>query len=391
MATFVPAHSSDTVERMKTAHQDILDTLARYHYTIEEYPDLHGKGQPKGSAAARAYPIQGVLKYHGMSDWNWRIAYMPSISVNNDAAYSVTLVEFDPDFEQDRATINGVLAQGRDLERVAQSLDAVREVAGIKSYAKVWSKNVARATRTGKGLGTSASASAALAMAAIAAAFGPEVVKNTRFLSCMSRLLAGSGCRSAVGGIGLWLSYPGIDHEDSFAIRLDNQDQLKDLCLITVPLDSRINLKTESAHQDAPNSKFFKTWMYNRLDEVHECIAAVRRGDWQTVGQLAELDSIQLHGVTMSGNRENKIFAWEPENIHLFRMCNTLRAEGIPVYFSTDTGPTTVLLTDVDYAPAVMAKIYSLNMGFEAIQGRLAGPATLEDEAQARRELGLTG
>ena len=39
----------------------------------------------------------------------------------------------------------------------------------------------------------------------------------------MSRLLAGSGCRSAVIRISLWLSYPGVAHEDSFAIRLDNR------------------------------------------------------------------------------------------------------------------------------------------------------------------------
>lgn len=388
-ATFVPENFLSTVETMRAAHRQILDTLARYHYALEDYPDWSGKGRAKGSAAAKAYPIQGVLKYHGMSDWSWRTAFMPSISVNNNAAYSITLVEFDPDLAQDQVTINGLLAQGRDLERVQQSLNVVRSLGGIQSKARVWSKNIARSTKTGKGLGTSASASAALAMAALAAAFGPEAVQNTRFLSCMARLLAGSGCRSAVGGIGLWLSYPGIAHEDSFALRLDNQDQLKDLSLITIPLDSRIGLKTESAHQDAPNSRFYRTWMYNRLGEITECISAIRRGDWRTVGQLAELDSIQLHGVTMSGNRENKIFAWEPENIHLFRMCNDLRAAGIPVYFSTDTGPTTVLLTGKDYESAVVSKVESLNMGFEVIRGRLGGPAALEDEAQARQQLDI--
>ncbi|MFW5881987.1 MAG: hypothetical protein ACOCTP_05670, partial [Roseicyclus sp.] len=162
----------------------------------------------------------------------------------------------------------------------------------------------------------------------------------------MSRLLAGSGCRSATGGVSLWLSYPDIAHEDSFSIRLDNAEQLRDLRLLTVPIDSRINLATEAAHRDAPQSPFYRTWMRDRYAEVVETIDSVQAGNWLPLGQLAELDSIRLHGITMSGSRENKIFAWEPENIPLFRLCNRLREQGVPVYFSTDTGPTTVFLTD---------------------------------------------
>jgi diphosphomevalonate decarboxylase len=253
----------------------------------------------------------------------------------------------------------------------------------------VVSRNIVRASRTGKGLGTSASASAALAMAAIAAAFGPQTTENRRFLSCLSRLLAGSGCRSAVGGVSLWLSYPGIAHEDSFAIRLDQGDELADLRLITVPIDSRIQLKTEMAHADAPHSPLFKPWMYSRGEETIACIEAVQRGDWRAVAQMAELDSIRLHGVTMSGSLENKIFAWEPENVPLFRLCNKLREAGVPVYFSTDTGPTLVLMMHRDNLDVVEEAIHALNMDLETIRGRVAGPAELVPEDEARQILEL--
>ncbi len=101
------------------------------------------------------------------------------------------ILEFDPDLEQDTAMIGGAPADGRELERVRQTLDAVRREARIDSRARVVSKNVARAGRTGKGLGTSASGSAALAAAAVAAALGPRAAGNPRFVSCMARLLAG--------------------------------------------------------------------------------------------------------------------------------------------------------------------------------------------------------
>ncbi|MCS7060962.1 MAG: GHMP kinase [Anaerolineae bacterium] len=385
MITHIPEAYADTVAPMRAAHEEIVNTLKQYGITFPEYPALDRPGNPRGAAAALAHPMQGVLKYHGLADWAWRIAYLPSISVCNSAGYTLTFVEFDPALSEDVAVIGGVTAAGRALERVKQSLDAVRRAAHMTTRARVISKNVVRGGKAGKGLGTSASGSAALAVAAIAAAFGAESTQNTRFVSSMARLLAGSGCRSATGGVSLWLSYPGAAPEDSFAVRLDTHNQLADMRLITVPIDSRIGLRTEQAHADAPNSPLFKCWMLNRRTEILECIDAVQAGDWQTIGRLAERDSIQLHAVTMTGGADHKIFAWEPENLTLFRACNDLRASGAPVYASTDTGPTAVLLTHRDYVERVTSHVRAL--GFEAIESEIGGPARLVDVEQARQEL----
>jgi len=388
MGTFVPHGFREIAGLMHAAHDDILDALARHGIRFPDYPSFDQPGNPCGVAAAKAHPMQGILKYHGLADWQWRTAFMPSISVTNSAAYSITLVAFDPDLAEDEATIDGQRVTGRDLERIRHSLNAVRNLAAIRSHARVYSRNVVAggALRAGKGLGTSASGSAALAMAAIAAALGTHAVHNARFVSAMSRLLAGSGCRSAAGGVALWMSYPGISHEDSFAVRLDTRDQLADLRLITIPLDSRIGLKTESAHADAPNSPLFKCWMRNRRDEVLRCIEAVMAGDWLTLAQMAEADSIVLHAVTMTGGVEKKLFAWEPENITLFRACNDLRAAGVPAYFSTDTGPTTVLLTHKQFSAQVMEHIRAL--GFDAAEGQIAPGAHLVTLEEAQAELG---
>ncbi|MCS6774656.1 MAG: hypothetical protein NZ693_11165 [Thermoflexales bacterium] len=374
---------------MHAAHDDILDALHRQGMTFPEYPVFDAPGNPRGKAAARAHPMQGILKYHGLSDWQWRIAFLPSISVTNNIAYTLTWVEFDPDLREDEATINGQRVTGRELERVRHSLNAVRNLARVQSGARVYSRNVVAEGKMqpGKGLGTSASASAALALAAIAAALGESAARNWRFVSVMSRLLAGSGCRAATGGISLWLSYPGIPHEESFAVRLDTAGQFRTLRLITVPIDSRIGLRTESAHADAPNSPFFKCWLRNRRDEVLRCLEAVAQGDWLTLAQTAERDSIALHAVTMTGGSEHKIFAWEPENITLFRMCDDLRQQGIPVYFSTDTGPTTVLLCHQNDAERIAEHIRSA--GFDAAIGGVGDGAQLVDLDAAARELGL--
>jgi len=344
-------------------------------YVVPDYPAFDAPANPRGSAAARAHPMQGILKYHGLADWQWRTAFLPSISVTNDAACSETLVEFDPALAADEAQLNGAPATGRELQRIQQTLNAVRALGRFTSPARVTSRNVIKGGKAGKGLGTSASGSAALATAALAAAFGSDIVQNTRAVTCLSRLLAGSGCRSAAGGVSLWLSYPGIPHEESFAIRLDQKGELRDMRLITIPLDSRIGLKTEQAHDDAPRSPWFMHWMRTRPAEILRAIDAAQSGDWLTLAQQAEQDSIALHAVTMTGGVEQKIFAWEPENITLFRMCDDLRAANVPVYFSTDTGPTMVLMLHRDHVAVVAARVRAF--GFDCVEGDIAPGAHL--------------
>jgi diphosphomevalonate decarboxylase len=386
--TTIPETFTELIPTMQAAHARILSALAAQQICYADYPRNLPAGNPHGRAAARAYPMQGVLKYHGLSDWQWRIAFLPSISLNNGAAHTTTYVAFDPALPADEAIIGGIPAHGRDLERVVGTLDAVRSLAGVSTRARVISRNILQTQTVGKGLGTSASASAALAAATVGALFGAELAANRRFLSCLARLLAGSGCRSAAGGAALWLSYPGLAHEDSFAVRLDAQEQLAAMALITVPIDSRVGLKTELAHHDAPQSSFFRAWMLSRADEIIEGIHAVQAGDWRTIGQLAELDSMRLHGVTMSGSREQKLIGWEPENITLFRMCNDLRAQGIHVYASTDTGPTVVFITHRDHAAAVTHAIEALGLGLEHVVSGVGGPAELIDPEAALTELG---
>ena len=381
--THVPANFADSVEITRAADAEIRTAVSKTGSTWQQYPHHNWHCNTDGTATAKAYAMQGILKYHGLADWHWRTAFMPSISVNNDVAHTITRVDFDGGLTTDILTINGKPRQGRQLERVSRLLDHVRNLAGSTKSARVQSRNVIAAGSTAKGLGTSAAAGAALATAALAAALGPDSVDNLRLVSCTARLLAGSACRSAVGGLALWLSYPGIAHDDCFAVHLDTGKQLAGLRLITVPIESRTGLQTEQAHRAAPASALFRSWVNSRREDVMACLQATSQGDWETLGRFAELDSLRLHGVTMSAGLEDALIAWEPETISLFHMCHRLRENGVPVFFSTDTGPTTVLLTHADHQHDVIESISTLGMGLEVLSGRVGGPATLLPPKQA--------
>ena len=81
MGTFVPRGFREIAGLMHAAHDDILDALARHGIRFPDYPSFDQPGNPCGVAAAKAHPMQGILKYHGLADWQWRTAFMPSISV----------------------------------------------------------------------------------------------------------------------------------------------------------------------------------------------------------------------------------------------------------------------------------------------------------------------
>jgi len=377
--TKVPDGFSDIAKFWEDENASVLSYLKK-NFNVPAFPTLPKKPELEGRAVSKAYPIQGILKYHGICDWEWRTTFMPSVSLNNDAAYTVTSVEFDKSLAGDEVEINGAKALGRESERVTHLLDKVRKYAGSNTPARVVSKNVIKAKKTGKGLGTSASASAALATAAISAAWGANYAKNTTLTSAFGRLLAGSGCRSAAGGISVWLSYPGIAHEDSFSVRVDG-GKFADMRLVTIPIDSRIKLKTEIAHHHAPLSPFFKEWAMLRKKQMKEFFAHLEADDWEAVAKMAEADTLLLHSVTMGHFVE---VAWEPETLAVMRMCGTLRDAGTPVYYSIDTGPTVVLMTDKSGLKAVASGIRQVKSeyGFdlESVEGRVAGPSTLVEK-----------
>ena len=56
-------------------------------------------------ATAKAHPIQGLVKYHGMRNEELRLPYHDSISVCTAPSHTTTTVEFDPDLSADRYVV----------------------------------------------------------------------------------------------------------------------------------------------------------------------------------------------------------------------------------------------------------------------------------------------
>ena len=316
-------------------------------------------------ARALAHPMQALVKYHGLRDWSLRIPYHDSISVNVDALYTVTEVEFG-NYPADRALVNGIELSGRELERIRTVLDRVRTHAGIEEKAFIVSTN-SIPKGGAKGLGFSSSAGAALAAAAYKAAGLDKIMGwDSRLLSRIARLLAGSACRSVVGYFARW--YAGNSDEDSYAISFSDGRDLP-LSMVIVPLPHDIS--TETAHREAEQSPFFKErciTAQSRCDMVQEAVIA---GDLERLGRLVEQDSMELHAVTMTG--PSRLVLLTPESLKVLKIVMDLRREGVECYFSMQTGPSVFINTYRENTAYISSRLE--DSGFKPIVSSVGGPA----------------
>jgi len=311
-------------------------------------------------ATAVAHPIQGLVKYHGLADPLLRLPYHDSISVCTAPLSTRTTIEFG-DFPSDTAAIDGRPVGGHEMQRVLSVVDPVRARAKLRSRFRMASVND---FPSNVGLGASASGFAALALASSAAA-GLDL--DPQELSRIARRGAGSASRAVTGAFSKWKM--GVADEDSFAVQLAGTDFQIAMVVALVPAYK----ETEDAHREATTSPFF----HARLAEMPRLIAemelAIRGRDVGAVCAIAERDTLMLHGITMTGAGE--MVLWRPDTLRVILAVKTMREEGVPAFFSIDTGATVYVNTFPDRGAEVEARIREL--GIETIRCTVGGPARL--------------
>lgn len=314
-------------------------------------------------ASSIAYPIQGLIKYHGLRDEVLRIPFHDSISVSTSPTASHTTVEFGRT-DQDTATVDGKVLVGREMDRVLSVVDEVRRRAGIDTRMRMVSKNN---FPSNVGLGASASGFAALAVASCEAA---GLALPLERVSAIARRGAGSASRSVTGGYSRWKA--GHEDEESYSYQLASEEFPMGIVVALIPAFKY----TENAHRAVLGSPFF----HSRLAYVHGALAemesAIRKRDIDRVGLLAEKDSLILHGITMTGLDE--MILWRPETVKVILEVKAMRSEGIPAYFSIDTGATVYVNTHPEKVPVVEERIRAL--GVETLVCGVGGRSRLTEE-----------
>ena len=298
-------------------------------------------------STARAFAIQGLIKYHGLRNPRLRIPYHDSISVCMKSLPTITTVEAIPGLSTDKIRIDGLVPTKKEAARVHAVVDKLRTLADDMTNLRIESRNP---NVDGKGLGFSASGFAALGLAT-SRALGLNL--ETDKLSEIVRLGAGSASRSLVGGFSIWYA----NHKGrSYAEQLASANSIR-LRMLIVPIPS--TMKTDKAHADVLTSPFFKARLAYVKGVLQRMRRAIGRKDVPEICRLAEVDTLNLHAITMTGKLGTVLLS--PLSIRVIEEVRRLREEEmVPVWYSLDTGPSVFINTTPKAASKVERRVGAL-------------------------------
>jgi phosphomevalonate decarboxylase len=275
---------------------------------------------------------------------------------------TITTVETKGSLSSDVIRIDGRVPTKKETARVHAVVDALRTLAADKSSLRIESRNP---NVDGKGLGFSASGFAALGLAA-SRALGLNL--ETDELSEAVRLGAGSASRSIAGGFSIWYANR---NGRSYAEQLASAGSIK-LRTLIVPIPSSI--KTDNAHVDVLTSPFFRARLAYVKGVLQRMKRAIARKDVPGICSLAEVDTLNLHAITMTGKLGTILVS--PLSIRIMDEVRRLREEEkVPVWYSLDTGPSVFVNTTPKAAAKVERRIRTL--ADNVISSDPGGPAEI--------------
>jgi phosphomevalonate decarboxylase len=261
---------------------------------------------------------------------------------------TITTVEAKPGLSADKIRIDGLVPTTMEAARVHAVVDNLRTLAADKTRLRIESRNP---NVDGKGLGFSASGFAALGLAA-SRALGLNL--ETDKLSEIVRLGAGSASRSLVGGFSIWYANR---NGRSYAEQLASASSIR-LRTLIIPIPSTI--KTDKAHADVLTSPFFKARLAYVKGVLQKMRRAIGRKNVLEICRLAEVDTLNLHAITMTGKLGTMLVS--PLSISIMNEVRRLREEEIiPVWYSLDTGPSVFVNTTIKAASKVERRIRELS------------------------------
>ncbi len=278
-------------------------------------------------ATATAHPNVALIKYWGKRAGNGNLPAVDSLSITLAALKTSSRVCFDSDLARDELTINGAKATGGQ-DRLEACLDALRQLAGTDLRARIDSHND---FPTAAGLASSASGYAALVVAA-AAALGLDP-RDAR-LASIARIGSGSAPRSLFGGFSL--------------LRNRGQETRCEPLLSASewPLQVVVAITTEAAKQVSSRegmrnsqltSPYYQAWLDSHAMDLTQARDAVLARDFSKLAEVSEHSCLKMHAVMMT--TRPPLMYWSPTTLACIELIQSLRREGLAVFFTVDAGP----------------------------------------------------
>lgn len=201
------------------------------------------------------------------------------------------------------------------------------------------------------GIASSASAMSALALGlcSIEKELIGSLQSNEEFLkkaSIISRLGSGSACRSVYPHLAIWGKNEGVEKSsDDYAIPFTEAAPIytsfHDSILIVSSDEKKVS---STAGHELMHTNIFADTRYKQANtNTIEIIDALKSGDLEKFGRIAEEEALTLHALMMTSNPSYILL--QPESLKLISLIRNYRnSTKLPVYFTIDAGPNIHLL-----------------------------------------------
>lgn len=318
-------------------------------------------------ATCRATSNIAFVKYWGRVDDKLRLPMNGSISMNLDAATTLTTVAFTPDRDTDSFHPKSLQLDGKQAARVFAHVDRIRQIAGIDTPVTIATQNN---FPMGAGIASSASAFAALTRATAAAA-GLDL--SLKALSVLARQGSGSAARSIAPGFVEW--HRGKDSNSSYAEQIAPADHwaLHDLIAITQTEHKAVGSSKGNAL--VSTSPFNETRVALAQQSLKTVRRAILRRDFTLLGEEMEREAIRLHVIAMTS--EPAIYYWNPVTMRIILAVTTWRSAGLEAYFTIDAGANVHIITQADDVEVVEKRLRALEGVQDIINSRVGDGAQL--------------
>lgn len=289
-------------------------------------------------------------KYWGRKDEVLRLPENGSIAMCLSNLLTTTTVEFSKDYRKDQVTINGGGVEQGEADRVIKHLDRIRALAKINLKAKVVSNNN---FPTATGLSSSASGFAALTLAAVKAA---DLNLSEKQLSILARQGSGSACRSIPSGFVEWLD--GNTSETSYAKTIFPSNWWNIADIVAVVSEGKKEVPTSQGMQKAQSSPFMRVRLSNMKKKNNLVKKYIKQRNFKQFGELIEAEALELHTIMLT--QRPALIYWTPGTLQIMKLVPNWRAEGIPVYFTINTGQDIHLICEQKNVKKIQAKLRQL-------------------------------
>ena len=315
-------------------------------------------------ATAKAHTNIALVKYWGKKDQDLIIPQTDSLSLTLNEFYTTTTVNFDNYLTSDLVAIDQHILSNKEAQKVVHVLDIVRQLSGIKSFARVDSINH---VPTAAGLASSASAFAALAGAASTAA---GLNLSSRDLSRLARRGSGSATRSIYGGLVEWQK--GTDDDSSFAQPvLENVGFPIEMLAVLVDTKKKKVSSRSGMQSSVETSPYYDAWRQVVANDMVAIKKAIKAKDIDQIGHIAEENALRMHALTFSADPGFTYF--NGETLTIIKAVEDLRNQGVNCYYTMDAGPNVKVIYDRENRSKIVEELSNI-VGPERLVVSQPGP-----------------